>query len=107
MLDGIPATFTSIVRHKVAIATLPAEATVLVTGERCPTQMFRVKTNIYATQFNPERNAESLELRLRVYADREYFAPAEFDAIMAAACDADYTHNNRVMENFARRYSRS
>lgn len=106
ILDGIPATFNSIVGHKEAIADLPEEATVLVTGLRCPTQMFRVKKNIYATQFHPELNAEALELRLRVYADRAYFDPTELDSILSRAYAADFSSNNRVMENFARRYGR-
>ena len=69
--------------------------------------MFRVKSNIYATQFHPELTAEALELRLRVYADRAYFDPTELDSILTTAYAADFSSNNRVMENFARRYRRN
>lgn len=107
ILDGVPGIFTSIVGHKEAVETLPGGATVLVTGQHCPIQMFRVKRNIYATQFHPELTAEALELRLRVYADRAYFDPTELDSILTTAYAADFSSNNRVMENFARRYRRN
>lgn len=73
LLRGLPAAFPSLVGHKEAISELPASATVLITGVACPTQMFRVKDNVYATQFHPELTAETLEARLRLYAHLGYF----------------------------------
>ncbi|MEX3503979.1 glutamine amidotransferase [Corynebacterium sp. LK2510] len=106
VLAGLPERFTSIVGHKEAVLELPDKATVLVTGEACPVQMFRVKSNVYATQFHPELTGESLELRLRTYAHLNYFDPAEMDSILEAVYSSDYTWNNRILANFANRYAR-
>ncbi|QPK82388.1 glutamine amidotransferase [Corynebacterium qintianiae] len=106
VLEGLPDRFESIVGHKENISTLPESATVLVSGDACPIQMFRVKANVYATQFHPELTAASLEFRLRVYAHLNYFDPQAFNTIVSAAQEADYTFSNRVMENFARCYRR-
>lgn len=106
LLAGLPNRFASIVGHKEAVEELPTSATLLVTGATCPTQMFRVGSNVYATQFHPELTAEALELRLRIYADRGYFPTDELEAILEKAYSADYTSNRRILENFAERYAR-
>lgn len=104
LLDGFPDTFPTLVGHKEAITELPAEATLLVTGYACPTQMFRVKENVYATQFHPELTAQALEARLRLYAHMGYFRLDMFDDILATAYAHDYTWSNRILYNFAERY---
>ncbi|WP_115684596.1 glutamine amidotransferase [Corynebacterium senegalense] len=106
ILAGLPARFSTIVGHKEAVEHLPDAATVLVTGEACPTQMFRVRSNVYATQFHPELTAESLELRLRIYADQGYYDADELESILETAYAADYSWNRRILENFAARYAR-
>ncbi len=106
LLAGFPGTFASIVGHKEALSALPATATVLAEGAACPVQMFRVGTNVYATQFHPELTAESLEARLRIYADQGYYDARELDGILERAYAADYTWNRRILENFAFRYGR-
>ena len=101
-------TFDTLVGHKEALATLPDDSrvTVLVTGEACPTQMFRVGKNVYATQFHPELTAEALEFRLRLYAHLGYTSTETFESQISRAYDYDYTVNNQILANFAARYRR-
>ena len=108
VLRTTPATFDTLVGHKEALATLPDDprVTVLVTGEACPTQMFRVGQNVYATQFHPELTAEGLEFRLRLYAHLGYTSLETFETQIARAYDYDYTANNQILANFAQRYRR-
>ncbi|WP_342319768.1 glutamine amidotransferase [Corynebacterium mayonis] len=106
LLADVPARFSTIVGHKEAVDDLPDLATVLVSGDQCPVQMFKVGQNVYATQFHPELTAEALELRLRVYAHLNYFDLEELDEILEAAYSTDYTANNSILANFAKRYAR-
>ena len=55
LLAGFPERIDVLCGHKEACDELPAGATLLLAGEDCPVQMFRVGNNIYATQFHPER----------------------------------------------------
>lgn len=104
LLEGIPQDFPTLVGHKEAVTVLPDTATLLVTGIACPTQMFRVGDNVYATQFHPELTAQTLEARLRLYAHMGYFNLAVFEDILATAYAHDYTYSNRILYNFAERY---
>ncbi|GAA1168916.1 glutamine amidotransferase [Corynebacterium glaucum] len=106
LLEGFPKSFPTLVGHKEAISELPESATLLLTGIECPTQMFRVKTNVYATQFHPELTAETLEARLRLYAHLGYFRLDVFDDILETAYAHDYSYSNRILANFAERYRR-
>jgi GMP synthase (glutamine-hydrolysing) len=82
LLAGLPDRFAAFVGHKEAISTLPATATLLVRGEACPVQMFRVGRNVYATQFHPECDVEGISTRIRAYAG--YFGADELDLTLAA-----------------------
>lgn len=106
LLDGFPKSFQTIVGHKEAVSTVPGTATVLVTGHACPIQMFRVKSNVYATQFHPELTAPALESRLRLYAHLGYVRADVMEANIAEAYTGDFTWNNRILANFAERYAR-
>lgn len=104
LLEGAPDSFPALVGHKEAISELPPEATLLLTGYACPTQLFRVKKNIYATQFHPELTAQTLEARLRLYAHLGYFRLDVFDDILTTAYAHEYAWSNRILFNFAQRY---
>lgn len=108
VLAGIPHRFDTLVGHKEAIDELPDDprVTILVKGEACPTQMFRVGQHVYATQFHPELTAEALEFRLRLYAHLGYTSTETFESQIAKAYDYDYSANNQILANFARRYRR-
>jgi GMP synthase (glutamine-hydrolysing) len=106
LLEGIPGNFSTMVGHKEAVAVLPDAAAVLVTGESCPVQMFRVQENVYATQFHPELAPEAFEQRLRIYANAGYHDPSELDSIIAMTRGVDLTVDDAILRNFALRYAR-
>lgn len=106
LLEGLPERFHTMVGHKEAITVLPDVAEVLVTGENCPTQMFRVQENIYATQFHPELAPAEFEQRLRIYANAGYYEPGELTEILAGTRDVDLTVDDAILRNFALRYAR-
>lgn len=106
LLDGVDPVFEAYVGHKEAVRELPEHAVVLVRGEGCPVQMFRIGQNLYATQFHPELDREGLLHRLKVYADRGYFDPAEADELFASIRASEVTQPQRVLANFVRRYAR-
>ena len=48
----------------------------------CPVQMFRVRQNLYATQFHPELDVPGLLTRISVYRNAGYFPPEEADTVI-------------------------
>ena len=58
-------------------------AVLLASSAACPVQMFRVKQNLYATQFHPELDLAGLITRVRVYQHAGYFPPEELDELIA------------------------
>ena len=106
LLANLPDTFAAFVGHKEAITILPPSATLLVRGEACPVQMFRVGRNVYATQFHPECDVEGISTRIRAYADSGSFAPGELDLTLAAVRRVPVTHTGEILAAFVRRYAR-
>lgn len=107
LLVGIADEFLAFVGHKEACASVPPGSVVLATGAACPVQMYRVKSNIYVTQFHPELNAEQLAARMRLYQHHGYFRPDELEDLIAAAHAAAIgTSAHRVLQNFIVRYWR-
>lgn len=107
LLDGIPSSFDTIVGHKEAVSSVPSSATVLVSGTACPIQMFKVKRNVYATQFHPELTAEGLEFRLRLYAHLGYVESVDaMERNIAEGYTGDFKANNQILANFAQMYAR-
>lgn len=104
LLSGLPDTFSAIVGHKEACRVLPSEATLLASGRDCPVQLFKLKRNVYASQFHPELDADSLAHRLRVYAHVGYCPPEEADGIVAATRRADLGPANGLLRAFVERY---
>jgi len=106
LLEGMPPSFTAFVGHKEAISVLPPSATLLASSATCPVQMFRVGTNVYATQFHPELDVDGISLRIRAYAGHGYFAAHELDLTLAAVRRAEVSHTSRILRNFVSRYAR-
>src|SRR3954452_21679300 len=52
LLAGLPEAFQAFVGHKEACRKLPPTAVLLASSPTCPVQMFRVRANLYATQFH-------------------------------------------------------
>jgi GMP synthase (glutamine-hydrolysing) len=67
--------------------------------------MFRVKNNLYATQFHPELDLPGLLTRVRIYQHAGYFPPAELDDVVARLAPAVVTEPGRMLANFVVRYA--
>lgn len=106
LLAGIPDTFEAFVGHKEAIRSLPEHAVRLASSPTCPVQMFRIRTNVYATQFHPELDTEGLCARVDVYRNAGYFPPEDAERVKQAARAADVRHPFRILRTFVQRYAR-
>ena len=107
IFGALPARFDAFVGHKEACSVAPAGSVVLATGDGCPVQAFRVRTNLYATQFHPELTLDTLVERVRLYRHEGYFAPEEMDAVIdAARAGAPVTAPAAVLRRFVERYAR-
>jgi len=82
LLEGLPSSFIARVGHKEACETIPEGAVLLATSNPCPVQMFRIKKNIYATQFHPEADANEFIVRINTYKNYGYFPPEEAEDLI-------------------------
>ena len=105
VLAGMPAEFDAFVGHKEACRILPPGATLLASSPGCPVQMFRVKQNLYATQFHPELDVAGIVTRVHVYRDAGYFRPDEVTELVAKLGVAVVTEPGRILANFVARYA--
>jgi GMP synthase (glutamine-hydrolysing) len=104
VLAGMAPEFDAFVGHKEACSVLPPTGVLLASSDACPVQMFRVKRNLYATQFHPELDLPGLLTRVRIYQHAGYFAPAELDAVVESLRPAVVTEPGRMLANFVARY---
>ena len=104
LLDGVPDRFDAFVGHKEACRVLPSSAVLLASSPTCPVQMFRVRRNVYATQFHPELDIHGLCTRIEVYKHAGYFEPSEMNDLIARLTPAVITEPGRLLANFAARY---
>jgi GMP synthase (glutamine-hydrolysing) len=104
ILAGMAGEFDAFVGHKEACSVLPSTAVLLATSAACPVQMFRVKQNLYATQFHPELDLPGLVTRVHVYQHAGYFPPDEMDDLIARLTPAVVTEPGRMLTNFVARY---
>ena len=106
LAERLPATFAAFVGHKEAISALPPAATLLASSPTCPVQMFRLKQNVYATQFHPELDLDGIVTRIHAYASYGYFAADELDLTLEAVRRAHVTAPSRLLRTFVERYAR-
>ena len=104
LLMGLPHSFVGFVGHKEACEDTPPGAELLVTSETCPVQMFRIKKNIYATQFHPEADANEFVLRIKTYGKNGYFHPSEANTLIKALKHAKTPVPNAMLKRFVERY---
>jgi GMP synthase (glutamine-hydrolysing) len=104
VLEGVPEVFDAYVGHKEACRVLPPEATLLAASASCPVQMFRLKQNLYATQFHPELDKAGIITRVYVYRHAGYFPPDQVDALVKRLNGTRVTAPPRILANFASRY---
>ncbi len=105
VLAGLPEQFDALVGHKEACRELPPTAVLLATSPGCPVQTFRVRQNVYATQFHPELDIAGVVTRARVYRDAGYFPPSELEELIARLTTAVVTEPPRMLANFVARYA--
>jgi len=105
LLAGMPETFEAFVGHKEACRVLPPSAVLLAGSAACPVQMFRVKSNLYATQFHPELDAPGICARARIYQHYGYFPPDELEELVARLSLGFVTEPGRLLKNFVARYA--
>jgi len=104
LLETLPETIHVLLGHKEACDEVPEGATLLLAGTDCPIQMFRVKNNIYATQFHPEGDEEGFALRIRVYQHHGYFRPEEAEQLITQLAGFDISHAQSILRRFVMRY---
>jgi GMP synthase (glutamine-hydrolysing) len=104
VLAGMTDEFDAFVGHKEACRVLPPTATLLASSAGCPVQMFRVKNNLYATQFHPELDVPGILTRVHVYQYAGYFVPEELEDLVARLTPAVVTEPGRMLANFVARY---
>ncbi len=104
LLKNFPDRFPVLLGHKEACDAVPPRTTLLATGEHCPVQMFRLKTNIYATQFHPEADAEGFTLRINVYRHHGYFPPEDALRLIEAVSAQPVPESNEILRRFVDRY---
>ena len=105
LLAGFPAQISVLLGHKEACDEVPTGCELLVEGDDCPVQMFRLKNNIYATQFHPEGDADGFSLRIRVYQHHGYFAPDEAEQLIQQLQQQHTPHAQELLSRFVRRYA--
>lgn len=105
LLQGLPASFTAFVGHKEACTVLPGHAVLLASSATCPVQMFRIRTNLYATQFHPELDAGGLSTRIEIYRHAGYFPPEDAEELKARAREHRVTEPMTILRNFVERYA--
>lgn len=107
LLAEVPETFRTFVGHKEAVRELPEGAVLLVEGDVCPVQMFRVQKNCYVTQFHPELDADHFIERMHIYRHAGYFDPEILEELCDQARDADMTPAvHTILRRFAEHYAR-
>ena len=104
LLEGFPETFRVLLGHKEACDDVPPRTVLLASSAACRVQMFRLKNNIYATQFHPEGDLEGFTLRIEVYKNHGYFAPEMALDLIEAVSKEDTPFAKRILERFVSRY---
>ena len=106
LLAGMPESFAAYVGHKEAVRKLPGDAVLLASSAACPVQMFRIKQNLYATQFHPELDAVGIAQRITIYRNYGYFPPEEAEEVIERCVSVPVTEPMRIMRAFVERYAR-
>lgn len=104
LLVGLPLEFPVLVGHKEACDTLPQGAVLLASSKTCPVQMFRIKNNIYATQFHPESDIDEFILRISIYKNYGYFPPEQSEELIAGLKPVDTSEAKTILKRFVEKY---
>lgn len=102
LLRGFPEQIDVLLGHKEACDTTPEGATLLIRGQVCPVQMFRIGNNVYATQFHPEGDSEGFILRINTYKHHGYFQPHEADDLIEKVSYKTTPHAQEILKRFVK-----
>jgi GMP synthase (glutamine-hydrolysing) len=106
-LTGVlPESFEAYVGHKEAVTSLPAHAVLLAGSAACPVQAFKVRRNVYATQFHPELDVPGIHTRIEIYKHAGYFAPETAAELKAETGRAHVVHPPTIVRRFVELYAR-
>ena len=105
LLIDLPKQFLAFVGHKEACDNVPPGAILLVSSEYCPVQMFRVKQNIYATQFHPEADANEFILRINTYKNHGYFPPEKAGELISVIKEIKTPVSMQILRRFVQIYA--
>lgn len=104
LLKGLANPFSAISAHKESCVELPEGAVVLAKTKDCPVHMYRIKQNVYATQFHPELDGEGTAVRIDVYRNDGYFPAEEAEPLIEYFKGVDVTAPMEIMKRFVDRY---
>lgn len=107
LLQGMPKTIRVLLGHKEACDSIPPGSVLLATNAACPVQMFRVRQNIYATQFHPEGDPQGFTVRINVYKNHGYFPPESAQALIEAVGNEEAPEAKLILKRFVQRYRAS
>lgn len=107
LFAGLPDSFDAYGGHKEAARILPPGVIDLAASDTCPIQAFRVRDNVYATQFHPELDADGMCTRIDAYKNHGYFAPDTAEALKVSARERDISHPSTILRRFVERYRRA
>ena len=82
--------------HKDSVMELPSGAQLLAISPTCYIQSYKIKTNIFTTQFHPELNIEDVRFRLTL--TPEYCFEKTVDEVLAEY--KDITKSGIILQNF-------
>jgi GMP synthase (glutamine-hydrolysing) len=106
LLIGLPKQFLAFVGHKEACDNVPPSAVLLVSSKPCPVQMFRIKKNIYATQFHPEADVDEFILRINTYKNHGYFPPEQAGELISAIKNVETPVSKEILRRFVEIYAK-
>jgi GMP synthase (glutamine-hydrolysing) len=104
LLADFPDQIAVLCGHKEACDHVPQGAVLLLSGEDCPVQMFRVGKNVYATQFHPEGDGHGFTVRIHAYKNHGYFPAEEADDLIQEVNREDTPHAREILRRFVARY---
>ncbi len=103
LMQGLPSSFLAFVGHKEACQFVPEGGVLLAGSEACPVQIVRFQTNIYATQFHVELDAEGMIVRIQNYRNHGYFEPASADALIERVRQVEAPVPHQLLRRFVAR----
>lgn len=105
VFGGLPESFLGYAGHTLSCGELPEGAVRLALSLNCPIEAFRYGEDVYATQFNPELDAEAIRRHLEAYADAGYFGVGDPDSLVSTG---RHTAGNQacaaILRNFVAKF---